>query len=39
VLPQWALGTVTIRTGNVQRQQWLKYDLSTEQPLWRRPHH
>jgi hypothetical protein len=37
VLPQWALGTVTMRTGNVQRQQWLKYDLSTAQLLWRRP--
>lgn len=37
LLPQWALGTVTMRAGNVQRQQWLKYDLSTAQLLWRRP--
>lgn len=37
LLPGWALGTVTMRTGNVQRQQWLKYDLSAGQLLWRRP--
>lgn len=37
LLPNWALGTVAMRTGNVQRQQWLKYDLSAGQLLWRRP--
>lgn len=37
LLPNWAVGTVTMRTGNVQRQQWLKYDLSAGRLLWRRP--
>ncbi|MBC6698963.1 hypothetical protein [Hymenobacter sp. BT190] len=37
LLPGWALGTVAMRTGNVQRQQWLKYDLSDGRLLWRRP--
>lgn len=37
LLPDWALGTVAMRTGNVQRQQWLKYDLSAARLLWRRP--
>jgi hypothetical protein len=37
LLPGWALGTVAMRTGNVQRQQWLKYDLSAGRLLWRRP--
>jgi hypothetical protein len=37
LLPGWALGTVAMRTGNVQRQQWLKYDLSAARLLWRRP--
>ncbi|WBA42652.1 hypothetical protein [Hymenobacter canadensis] len=37
LLPGWALGTVLLRTGNVQRGQWLKYDLSAERLLWRRP--
>lgn len=37
LLPAWALGNVTMRAGNVQRQQWLKYDLAAGHLLWRRP--
>lgn len=37
LLPQWSLGQVRLRNGNVQANQWLKYDLARETVMCRRP--